>query len=272
MRGGGRSGRAAWRVPRRVLLTLAALALLGGALTALAHGERTQYGSLIVSFDGGLSPLKLPRDRSVPVTVDFSGTLSTADDSPLPRVVKIELALPGQGEISTRGLPACPRRLLRGAGSVTALAACRPALVGQGRIEADVLLPNQEPFPIGARLLVFNGHSVGGQRTLLLHAYASRPPIWVALPFVIRHRQGWLGTVLVANLPRSLGPWPHFAHFEMTLSRRFSVGERSRSFLSASCPIPRRFTAGFFSFARITYTLAGGRRVSQAIARGCRAS
>lgn len=267
MRRGARSGSAT----RRLLAALAALSLLGGALAVAAQGERTQYGSLVVSLEGGISPLSLPRDRAVPVTVDFSGTLWTANGATLPRVVKVELALPGQGDISTRGLPRCPQERLRGAESVAALETCGPALVGQGRIEADVLLPNQRPFPIRARLLVFNGRPVNGRRALLLHAYASRPPIWVALPFVVHRRKGWLGTVLVATLPRSIGPWPHFAHFEMTLARRFSAGSRSRSFLSASCPIPRRFTAGFFSFARITYTLADGRRVSQAITRGCRA-
>jgi len=40
--------------------------------------------------------------------------------------------------------------------------------------------------------------------------------------------------------------------------------------LSASCPIPPRFTAGFFGLARSTYTLVGGRRLGVEIVRGCR--
>jgi hypothetical protein len=266
-----RGGRSA-EIASRSLLALAAVGLLVAVLAGLAHGERRQYGSLIVSLDGGISPLALPRDRPAPVTVDFDGALRTTDGSPLPRVVKVELALPGQGVISTQGLPVCPRERLRGADSVKALAVCRPALVGQGRIEADVQLPNQRPFRIRARLLIFNGRLAGGRQTLLLHAYTARPPIWVVLPFVVeRRRGGWLKTVLVATLPKSLGPWPHFARFEMTLSRRYPYRGRSRSFLSAACPIPPRFTAGFFPFTKITYTLAGGRRVDTAITRGCRA-
>ena len=46
----------------------------------------------------------------------------------------------------------------------------------------------------------------------------------------------------------------------MTLSRRYSYRGRARSYLSASCPIPPRFTAGFFSFAKASFTLAGGRQ------------
>jgi hypothetical protein len=75
---------------------------------------------------------------------------------------------------------------------------------------------------------------------------------------------------LVADLPRALGPWPHLSHFEITLARRYAYRGRSHSYLSATCPIPRRFTAGFFSFARANFTLADGRRIGTAIPRSCR--
>ena len=57
----------------------------------------------------------------------------------------------------------------------------------------------------------------------------------------------------------------------MTLSRRYAYRGQRRSYLSASCPIPPRFTAGFFSFAKASFTLAGGGRIGTGIARGCRA-
>jgi len=57
----------------------------------------------------------------------------------------------------------------------------------------------------------------------------------------------------------------------VTLSRRYSYRGRRRSFLSASCPIPPRFTAGFFSFARASFAIAEGGRIGTGIARGCRA-
>ena len=133
-----------------------------------------------------------------------------------------------------------------------------------------MLLPNQDPFQIHASLLAFNGR-VGGRRAVLLHAFAAKPPTVVVLPFVLHRRAGRFGMALVADLPPTLGPWPHFAHFEMTLSRRYSYRGRERSYLSASCPIPPRFTAGFFSFAKASFTLVGGRHVGTGIARGCRA-
>ncbi len=251
-------------------LAAAGLLLLWQGMGGLARGERTQHGNLIVTLDGALSPLKLPRDRPAPVTVRLGGGLQTADGSLLPRVTRVELGLPGEGVLSTRGLPRCSERQLRNATTEKALAACRGALVGSGRIEADVLLPNQDPFTIRAELLAFNGRA-GGRRAVLLHSFAAQPPTVVVLPFVVERGTGRFGTALVADLPPSLGPWPHFARFEMTLSRRYLYRGRPRSYLSATCPIPPRFTAGFFSFARASYLLADGRRVSTAIARGCRA-
>ncbi|HVY96440.1 MAG TPA: hypothetical protein VHA54_05730 [Solirubrobacterales bacterium] len=263
------SGRSARRRGAAAALIAAALLLAVGWAGA-ARGERTQDGDLIVSLDGAVSPLKLPRQRPAPVSVHLDGGLRTADGSLLPRVTRVELGLPDEGVLSTRGLPVCPARRLRSATTPQALESCRGALVGRGRIEADVLLPNQDPFTIRARLLAFNGRA-GGRRAVLLHAFAAVPPTVVVLPFVVRRGGGRLGTRLVADLPPSLGPWPHFAHFEMTLSRRYTYRGRQRSYISATCPIPPRFTAGFATVARAAYTLLGGRRVSTEITRGCRA-
>ncbi|MBA3865201.1 MAG: hypothetical protein H0X42_02450 [Solirubrobacterales bacterium] len=255
---------------RRSLPILVALAVLLALGAAPARGERTQQGNLIVSLDGSLAPLKLPRDRLAPVAVSLEGGLQTADRTLLPRVTKVELGLPGQGVLSTRGLPTCSQRSLRNAKPPEALAACAPALVGHGKLEAEVLIPNQAPFEIDADLLAFNGR-VGGRRAVILDGFSADPPTVVVLPFVVRRGSGRFGAVLVADLPAALGPLPRLAHFSMTLSRRFSYRGRVHSYLSASCPIPPSFTAGFFSFAKATYTLADGRQLSTSIARSCRA-
>jgi hypothetical protein len=106
---------------------------------------------------------------------------------------------------------------------------------------------------------------------VIVHAVAAHPPTAVVLSFRIRRGSGRFGTALVADLPGELGPYPHFSHFELTLSRRFSYRGHRYSYLSSSCPIPKRATAGFFSFAKADFILAGGRRVGTAITRGCRA-
>jgi hypothetical protein len=246
------------------------LVLLAGATATVAHGERVQKGNLIVSLDGGLSPLALPRDRPAPVAVHLEGALQVSDGELLPRLTRIELGLPSQGVVSTRGLASCPPRLLRNAKPPEALTACRGALVGRGKLQASVALPNQDAFSAGAKVLAFNSRA-GGRRVVLLHAYTANPPTVAVLPLQLRKGSGRFGLSLVGNLLPALGPWPRLRRFEITLFRRYSYRGRPRSYLSASCPIPKSFTAGFFSFARVAFQLADGRRIGTGIARSCRA-
>jgi hypothetical protein len=251
-------------------LTILAALLAGCFIASFAHGERIQRGNLIVSLDGRLSPLALPRDHPAPVSIRLDAGLRTTDGAVLPRVTRVELGIPGRGVITTRGLPSCPPRRLRDATSEKALEQCRPALVGRGQMVAQVKIPHQAPFAVRARLLAFNGR-VGGERAVIVHGVAAEPPTSVVLPFLFRLRPGRFGTVLVAHLPRTLGPWPRFARFQMNFSRRYVHRGRQLSYVSASCPIPKRFTAGFATLAKVTFTLAGGRQLSTGIARSCRA-
>lgn len=255
----------------RAVCFLAALVLFGVLGVGLADGERAQRGDLIVSLDGEITPLRLPRDHRAPVAVHVDAGLKTSDGSLLPRVTRIELGLPAQGVISTRGLPVCALRRLRDAKPAEALAACGSSLIGRGDLESFVAVPHQDPFPVRARLLAFNGR-VDGHRAVLVHSYSSDPPTVAVVPFLIRPGAGRFGTALVASLSSALGPWPHLVRFRVTLFRRFAHRGESRSYLSASCPVPPSLTAGFFSLARVTFSLAGGRTIGVAIARGCRAS
>lgn len=249
---------------------LVAAAIFAAGLLASASAEQTQRGTLISSLKGELRPLALPRDRLAPVAVHLEGRLRTSDGSLLPRVTRLEIGLPGQGVLSSRGLPLCPPRRLRNTRTGEALAACRPALVGRGRLEAVVVLPHQGPFTVDAHLLAFNAR-MNGRRALLLHAGAADPPTSSVLPLLVQPGSGRFGTALAGRVPPALGPWPRLERFQITLFRRYSYRGISRSYLSASCPIPLRLTAGFFSFARSSYRLAGGHRITVAIARSCRA-
>ncbi len=252
---------------KRLLLALVVLVAL---TAATASGERAQRGNLIVTLDGGFAPRALPRDRPAPVSVQLKAGLQTTDASTLPRVTRVELGIPGQGLISSRGLPTCTARRLRNTTTAKALEACRSALIGTGRMVAQVKIPSQPAFTVHARLLAFNG-KVHGQRAVIVHGLAVRPPTVVVLPFLIHLRPGKFGTVLIAHLPANLGPWPRFARFEMDFHRRYMYRGRARSYISASCPLGKRIPFGFFSFAKATFTFADGRRISKGIARSCRA-
>lgn len=256
---------------RPALATALLVLLTALTLAGFAHGERSQKGHLIVSLDGDLSPLELPRDRPAPIALHLEGGLWTDDGTTLPRIARIELGLPAAGILSARGLPLCSPRALRNATRSRALRRCGQAVVGRGSLSAEVAPPHQRAFRSTSRALAFNGRILG-RPAVLLHVYASDPPTALVLPFMVVQRAGRLPKALVAHPLRALGPWLRVRHFHLTLFRRYRYRGQRRSYLSASCPIPRRFTAGYFSLARSDFTLTDGRRIGVGIARGCRAS
>ena len=249
------------------LAVVATLTLVGGQ----AGAERAQRGNLIVTLDGGITPKKLPRHRSAPVAVHLLGGVHTSDGSPIPRVNWIKLELAWRGKLDTKGLAVCPQVRLRTTNSQQAMQACSASLVGRGHLYAEIFVPNQEPFGVHANLLAFNGKTKAGRPAVLVHAYTSDPPVSFLIPFSVHHRKGAFRTVLVTTIRRSVGPWPHVANFQIDVSRSFDVHGEQHSYLSASCPVPPNFTAGFLSFARATYTFAGGDQLTTESVRSCRA-
>jgi hypothetical protein len=205
------------------------------------------------------------------VAVRLQAGIRTADRAPLPRVSAIRLELAWRGALDTRGLAVCPKARLPGTDSREALAACRSALVGRGRLYDRVFIPGEAPFGLHAHLLVFNGRTRQGHTAVWVHAYTASPPVSFVLPFHVRHQPGPFRTVLVSIVPRTVGPWPRFAHFQIAVGRRFSYRGRVHSYMSASCPVPPRFTEGFLSFARATFNLSEGHQVRAEAVRSCRA-
>jgi len=247
------------------------LTALVATVPGLALGERSQSGNLVVALNGGIAPIALPRQRPAPVAVRLEGKIGTADGSPLPQVKRVEIELAGPGLLSTRGLAVCPRARLSNADDQQALNRCGPALVGRGALGAQVVIPGQAPFAIHATLLAFNGRTAAGRRAIWVHAFSSEPPISLVLPFVIHPGEGGFPTTLIASVPRAAGPLPRLARFHLSLFRRFSYRGERRSYISASCPVPPSFTAGFLAFARATYSFAGDRQVRVETVRSCRA-
>jgi hypothetical protein len=255
---------------RRLALVLIAFGVVAFA-SGPANAERTQDGNLIVTLNGGVTPLKLPRHRPAPVAVHLAGHVMTSDSSPLPRVNWIRLELAWRGVLDTHGLPLCPRSRLIGANSTQALERCGDARVGSGRLFAKVFVPNQQPLALHAQLIAFNGQTKAGRPAVLVHSYSNHPPVSFVIPFTVHHKPGQFRTVLITTIRKSVGPWPHVANFRIDISRSFDRHGDRRSYLSASCPVPHGFTAGFLSFARATYTFEGGSQLTIESVRSCRA-
>jgi hypothetical protein len=235
-----------------------------------ALAERSQIGDLIAFLNGRVSPRALPRDHLAPVGVSLDAGIRVAAERPLPRVEKIRLELAWRGTLDTKGLMACPQIRLRSVDTRSAMRACGPALVGSGNIFARVFLPNQTPFGLQTKLLAFNGKTKSGEKAVWALAYSANPPSSIVIPFYLKHQPGPLHTVLVGFIPHSAGTWSHFAHFHMLISRRFFYGGRMHSYMSASCPLPPRFTAGLFLLARVAFTVTEGPELTAQTRRTCR--
>lgn len=255
---------------RLAAATAAVLLAASVLLLAPAAATRAQLGHVIVSLDASFSPRRLPRHLPAPVSISFAGLLQTDDGSLLPRLHGIEIALAsGSSRLDNDGLPACPHRLLVSATERQGRQRCPDAIVGHGSLNARVEIPGQSAFPVVASVLAFNGGERGARAVIWLLAYSSNPPASFVVPVYVRHRPGPLGTSLTGTLPASLGPWPHVTAFHISLARRFAYRGSLHSYLSASCPVPPRFTGGLIPFARASYFFVKGFTVSTTVAREC---
>lgn len=247
-------------------MLLAAVCLLAASL---AHAELVERGNLFVKFEGGIAPTALPRHSNAPISVRVEGTVRALSGEQPPALRWISIAINRGGRIDTRGLPRCRRSQIKALSSAAALAACRPALVGQGRYLAGVSFPEQQAFPLRGRILAFNARE-HGERVILAHIYGKDPfPNSRLFVFHIRKAHGTYGTVLTAALPPQLNRFGYLRKISLDLRRTFVYQGRLHSYLSAACAAPSGARIGIFPFVRVGMTFADGRKLASALIRTC---
>lgn len=250
---------------------MAAALLAAGSLTlaAGAGGEIVQRGSLRVAVDGGIAPKKLPRKGAAPVSVQVAGRISTTDGAGVPQLRRIEIGINRHGRIDRRGLPRCPISRIQPSTTGDALKLCRSALVGRGTFSANVILPEQSPFPSRGQVLAFNG-AYKGRPAILAHVYGTRPvPTSRIVPFILRSRKGTFGTVLAASLPRVASEWGYVTGLSMKLHRTYRHRGKRRSFISAGCPAPSGFPGALFPLVRAKFAFEGAFKLQSVLTRSC---
>lgn len=231
------------------------------ALSAGAVAEVAQKGKLRVAFEGQLSPTALPRSKPIPVSVSMGGKISTTG-GPAPQLQKITIAINRYGLISPGALPSCAIEEIQPSTTEGALEACEDSLVGEGSFAANVLLPEQTPFPSKGKVYAFNG-TYEGKRAILAHVYGTQPaPTSYTLPFVIKETKGTFGTTLSASLPQVTSKWGYVTALSLKLNG-------TGGFLRASCPAPAGFGAAVFPLAKTTFAFAGGKALGATLNRRC---
>jgi hypothetical protein len=256
---------------RRRLATPVLVLLIALFGAAVARSEISQKGTLRITFDGSFSPSSLPRDEPAPVTISLEGGISTTDGSHPPALRRIEFSLNRHGQLSTAGLPVCTSGLLQSTTTETALARCRPALVGRGSFGANVQFPSLTPFPAKGTILAFNGKQ-SGKPALLLHLYGTTPVrATFVLALKISHTdKGEFGTVLSANIPTLANGLGSVTKVDFTIGRNYTYRGQRRSYLSASCAAPAGFPRATFSLARGSFYFVDGQKLETTLARACR--
>jgi hypothetical protein len=217
-----------------------------------------------------IAPYKLPRVGTAPIAVFVSGHLSTPEGGIPPQLQRLRIEVNRHGLLQSRGLPVCQTRQIQPASTQRALADCGPALIGSGRFWANIVLPDQNPYPTSGRLLIFNGRQ-GGHPEILAHIYTQNPfASSFVIPFSIRHiSDGPYGTELQASLPQALGSWGYLDRIKLTLRKKYRYLGAELSYFNAGCPAPKGTKRTSFPLAYVSFYFKGRKPLGAAVPKSC---
>lgn len=255
------------RRARRVVAGALAVVLAAGA-SAVASVEI--QGGLRIDVLAQISPVKLPRTGTAPISIFVAGHLQSADGGIPSQLQKLRIEVNRHGLLQSRGLAVCPFTAIQPASSQRAVQACRSSLIGAGQFWANIVLPGQPPYPTQGRLLVFNGRE-GGRPVIYAHIFTENPfPTSFVVAFSIRHiSKGQYGTRLEASLPDALGEWGYLDRIKLTLSHKYTYRGRQLSYFNAGCPAPPGTRNTSFPLARATFSFAHHAPLSTTVEKSC---
>ena len=225
---------------------------LAAPLAAGAEAALVRTDGIVLHADGGFQPQRLPRRQFAPI--DFQGHLdiAAADKGQPATLEQAVLDFDRDGRLSAGGLPVCPAERIADASTADARQACAGAIVGTGQIEARIALASG-PVMASSPLTIFNGPPLEGHPTVVVHARTTVPATQTfAIVVPIELRRGefrYRATLDVPPIAAGLGA---ITHIDVKIGRRFSVGGRRRSYVSAHCSDGVLRTHGRFTFSEGT--------------------
>jgi hypothetical protein len=229
---------------KRLTMTLAlgtAVAVVVAGL-AMAAGNNTpfivQQGNLKITGNGGFSPTKLPKTKLAPIGLTVSGKIETTDGTHPPALKEFIVETDKNGGINAKGLAKCTIGKLVARETTAAEKACPTSIVGKGRTDVEIALPEQKPIIAKSKLVAFNGGVKGGVTTILIHAFLKVPvPAAVVTTVkVSKIHNGRFGTKSVASIPVIAGGNGSPIFFELSVNRKFTYKGKQQSYLLAKCP------------------------------------
>jgi hypothetical protein len=223
------------------------------ALAILAQGA---FGSAMIEtkeirlkLNADFQPLKLSKNSYSPV--QFEGYLDIAKPGggAPPALESVVLDFDRDGRLETAGLPTCAPERIAAASVAEARRLCKGAIVGTGKLEALVSLPNG-PVPTGSALTLFNGPPQEGHATVVVHARIDTPATQT-IDFVvpIEKRPGEFRYRATVDFPELAGGLGAITHVNVKIGRRYTANGVKRSYVSARCSDHILRSHAIFTFA-----------------------
>lgn len=235
---------------RRAIAVLLLAAILVAGLIVSAGADTVKINGLVFTVDGGVTPKKLPRKDEAPISLKVSGTIEKEDGTHPPALNTLLLEFDKNGRLNTKGLSTCTVGKLLNTLTAQAKSVCGKALVGTGRVSADIALPEQAPFGASGPLLIFNGKPKGGHQVLIFHVHAHVPaPTTFVTTATISKGKGKYGTAALVQIPSIVHGQGSLTAFQATLQKTWTYKGKKQSLLYASCPTGSLYARGEFAFA-----------------------
>jgi hypothetical protein len=242
---------------------LFALVALGALAISVAQAQVVKSGNLEIEIEGDFAPKALPKKTQAPIKLEVEGSMATLDKSHVPAVKEIYLEFDRNGKLNTKGLASCTVGKLQSTLTNQAKAACRKALIGTGRVTAEIALPEQRPFSAGGPLLIFNG-SKGRKQELIFHVFANVPaPTTVVTTAKIGKGKGPYGTTARVKVPSITSGQGSLTSFKAKLRKSWRTKGRKQNLLLARCPSGRLKARGDIKFV-------SGDKLSGRIVKSCK--
>lgn len=207
----------------------------------VADGNRVSLGNLLVDFHLDSAPNRLPRHENAPIDFWGSGAFRTQDGTTPPKLERMTFEIDRFGKVETLGLPVCSQGRLKATTVSQARGLCPGAIVGTGSGSVIVEFPEQPPIPARAPLTFFNGPTIGGDPSLIIHAFLSIPvPATYLVPLRIRRiHNGVYGFRIEAKIPPIAGGSGSITRFDFRFDRDWRYRGKRMSYIYARCAIGR---------------------------------
>ena len=225
---------------KRVTLTLALGAVVAMAVAGIANAYKpviVKAGNLVLTFNGGISPKKLPKKEMAPIALNVSGNIATSDNTHPPALKEFIIETDKNGGIDAKGLKTCKGGKLEATTTSQAKKACGRVArrLRDHRRRGPLPRTGSDPDQVEAARLQ-RRHE--GRQDDALHPRLPEQPDRLG----DRHHgqgledpQGPLRAESVASIPKIANGAGSVTNFKLTINKKFTYKGKKKSYLTAKC-------------------------------------